>query len=113
MAQHLRAWIAYSNRDDTLSFWRTRAGNEVDFVLYGESGLYAIEVKSSATLHPRDFSGLRAFTEDYPVATPCCSTAVRAASRSAACSVCRASRFSRTLTPSRSFSETLASVREA
>ena len=70
VAQHLRAWIAYSNRDDTLSFWRTRAGNEVDFVLYGESGLYAIEVKSSATLHPRDFSGRRAFTEDYPVATP-------------------------------------------
>ena len=70
VAQHLRAWIAYSSRDDTLSFWRTGAGNEVDFVLYGESGLFAIEVKSSATLHPRDFNGLRAFMQDYPIATP-------------------------------------------
>lgn len=53
-----------------MSFWRTSAGNEVDFVLYGESGLFAIEVKSSATLHPRDFNGLRAFMQDYPIATP-------------------------------------------
>jgi predicted AAA+ superfamily ATPase len=70
VAQHLRAWIAYGGTQDSLSFWRTRGGSEVDFVVYGESGLYAIEVKNRATLHPRDFSGLRAFSFDYPEATP-------------------------------------------
>ncbi len=70
VAQHLRAWIAYSGHDDTLFFWRTRSGSEVDFVLYGESGLFAIEVKNRGTLHPRDFRGLNAFVEDYPEATP-------------------------------------------
>ena len=108
---HLRAWIAYSNRDDTLSFWRTRAGNEVDFVLYGGSGLYAIEVKSSATLHPRDFSGLRAFTEDYPVATPVLlyRGPRRIRERGVLCLPCEP--FLRTLTPSRSFADILATVR--
>ncbi len=70
VAQHLRAWIAYTRRKDSLSFWRTRSGSEVDFVLYGESGFYALEVKRSSVVHPRDLSGLRAFAADYPEATP-------------------------------------------
>ena len=45
VAQHLRAWAAYSRHDVSLFYWRTRAGAEVDFVVYGESGLQAIEVK--------------------------------------------------------------------
>ena len=75
--------------------------------------LYAIEVKSSATLHPRDFSGLRAFTEDYPVATPVLlyRGPRRIQERGVLCLPCEP--FLRTLTPARSFSETLASVREA
>ena len=52
----------------TLSFWRTRAGQEVDFVLYGERGLVAIEVKRSSQYNDRDLTGLRAFGEDYPMA---------------------------------------------
>ena len=113
VAQHLRAWIAYSNRDDTLSFWRTRAGNEVDFVLYGESGLFAIEVKSSTTLHPRDFSGLRAFAEDYPFATPVLlyRGPRRIQERGVLCLPCEP--FLRTLTPTRSLPKILASVPEA
>ncbi|MDE0449986.1 MAG: ATP-binding protein [Spirochaetaceae bacterium] len=112
VAQHLRAWIAYSNRDDALSFWRTRAGNEVDFVLYGESGLFAIEVKDSATLHPRDFSGLRAFTQDYPIATPVLlyRGSRRIQERGVLCLPCEP--FLRTLTPARSFSQVLAAVPE-
>ena len=39
VAQHLRAWAAYSRHDVELFYWRTRAGAEVDFVVYGESGL--------------------------------------------------------------------------
>ena len=110
VAQHLRAWIAYANRDDTLSFWRTSAGNEVDFVLYGESGLFALEVKSSATLHPRDFNGLRAFTQDYPVTTPVLlyRGPRRIRERGVLCLPCEP--FLRALTPERSFADVLATV---
>jgi len=69
VAQHIRAWIAYANTEDTLSFWRTRGSSEVDLILYGESGMYAIQVKNARTLHPRDFAGLSAFAHDYPEAT--------------------------------------------
>ena len=40
----------------------------MDFVLYGERGLIAIEVKRTATLRKRDLAGLRAFCQDYPMA---------------------------------------------
>ena len=69
VAQHLRAWVAYSRRDATLSFWRTRAGNEVDFVVYGRDAFTAIEVTSASRIRPKDLSGLRSFGEDYPEAT--------------------------------------------
>lgn len=68
VAQHLRAWIAYSRRKASLSFWRTRAGNEVDFVVYGERTFVAIEVTNSARVRPKDLSGLRSFGADYPEA---------------------------------------------
>jgi predicted AAA+ superfamily ATPase len=68
IAQHLRAWIDYAGEDFTLSFWRTRAGAEVDFVLYGRRGFWAVEVKHSATIRPADLRGLKAFREDYPEA---------------------------------------------
>ena len=68
VAQHLRAWIAYSRSNASLSFWRTKSGNEVDFVVYGEEGLWAFEVKNAATVRERDLRGLRAFLEDYPEA---------------------------------------------
>lgn len=41
-------------------------GNEVDFVIYGEDGLWAFEVKNGVTVGERDLRGLRAFLEDYP-----------------------------------------------
>ncbi len=70
VAQHLRAWIAYSPEDRRLHTWRTRSGVEVDFVVYGPDGLSAIEVKNTSRLRPADTSGLRAFREDYPEARP-------------------------------------------
>ena len=111
MAQHLTAWIAYSHRDDRLSFWRTRAGSEVDFVLYGESGLFAIEVKSGATLQPRDFSGLRAFAADYPAATPVLLYRGPRPTheRGVLCLPCEP--FLHMLTPEQSFPDLLAAVR--
>ncbi len=68
VAQHLRAWIDYGSAEATLHFWRTKAGNEVDFVVYGRAGFWAIEVKNSASVRPEDLRGLRAFHEDYPTA---------------------------------------------
>lgn len=68
VAQHLRAWIDYSANDCTLSYWRTKSGNEVDFVVYGRAGFWAIEVKNGRRVHAGDLSGLRAFREDYPTA---------------------------------------------
>ena len=68
VAQHLRAWIDTSRLDASLSYWRTKSGNEVDFVVYGEDGLRAFEVKNGVTVRERDLRGLRAFLEDYPEA---------------------------------------------
>ena len=69
VAQHLRAWIDYSGGAYQLSFWRTKSGNEVDFIVYGRDGFWAIEVKHTAHLRPADLRGLRAFEEDYPEAS--------------------------------------------
>jgi uncharacterized protein len=66
VAQHLRAWIAYSGGENKLSYWRTRSGVEVDFIIYGPSGIIAIEVKNSARIRPQDLRGLQAFRADYP-----------------------------------------------
>lgn len=66
VAQHLRAWAAYSSTRPALHFWRTRGGSEVDFVVYGADGLFGIEVKNAAAVYRQDLRGLRAFREDYP-----------------------------------------------
>ena len=68
VAQHLRAWSAYSGDHADLYFWRTRSGVEVDFVVYGEHGLQAFEVKNTNRVDPKDMRGLRSFREDYPEA---------------------------------------------
>ena len=68
VAQHLRAWTSYSNHRSELFFWRTRAGAEVDFIVYGEGGLQAIEVKNARRVHPTDLRSLRTFREEYPEA---------------------------------------------
>ena len=70
VAQHLRAWIAYSRREYGLYFWRTRSGVEVDFIVYGEGGFWALEVKNTARVRPRDLQGLKRFTLDYPECEP-------------------------------------------
>ena len=68
VAQHLRAWAAYSRQLVGLYFWRTRAGSEVDFVVYGDSGLQAFEVKNARKIYSTDLRALRAFRDDYPEA---------------------------------------------
>jgi uncharacterized protein len=66
VAQHLRAWLAYRGMDAELFFWRTRSGVEVDFVVYGRAGFWAIEVKNRDRIRQEDLRGLEAFGADYP-----------------------------------------------
>ena len=68
VAQHLLAWIEYSSGRHSLHFWRTPSGNEVDFVIYGEQGFWALEVKNTQKLRPADLRAHRAFMADYPEA---------------------------------------------
>lgn len=70
VGQHLRAWIAYSRETFTLYYWRTRAGVEVDFIVYGETGFWAIEVKNATVVRSEDVRSLRAFVSDYPECEP-------------------------------------------
>lgn len=62
------AWIHYTKGRHDLFFWRTKAGLEVDFIIYGEQDFWAIEVKNSCSLSPDDVRGLNHFSEDYPKA---------------------------------------------
>lgn len=66
VAQHLRAWCDYSTGNNQLHYWQTRSQVEVDFVVYGESGLHAIEVKNTSHVRATDLRGLISFAEDYP-----------------------------------------------
>jgi len=49
-------------------YWRTASGAEVDFVLHGERGLLAFEIKRQARVRDDDVASLIAFRDDYPMA---------------------------------------------
>ena len=66
--QHLKAYLDYSGRAESLYCWRTAEGKEVDFVIYDEHDFIALEVKNAARLDVRDFAGLKSFAADYPEA---------------------------------------------
>lgn len=68
VAQHLRSWTLNQKEKHSLSFWRTATQLEVDFIIYGPRGFWAIEVKRSPHLGPDDVRGLAAFQEEYPEA---------------------------------------------
>jgi uncharacterized protein len=69
--ESLRAENANHDLGYDLFFWRTGDGKEVDFVLYGERGLHAFEVKRSSRFREADLAALRAFCDDYPEARGC------------------------------------------
>ncbi len=60
--------------NDTLSlgyklyYWRTSNNKEVDFVLYGDRGIIAFEIKRTAKVSRAMLSGLKSFLKDYPMA---------------------------------------------
>lgn len=66
--QNLRAVNDYLNFGYKLYYWRTATGVEVDFVVYGEKGLVAIEIKSKKNISSADLYGLKSFQQDYPIA---------------------------------------------
>lgn len=68
VAQHLRAYVAYSEQDTQIFFWRTKSGLEVDFILYGPQKFCAIEVKNSSNVHSKNVKSLLSFQKDYPQA---------------------------------------------
>jgi uncharacterized protein len=68
VAQELRATNVNLGLGYELHFWHSRDHREIDFVLYGERGLVAIEVKRASTYRESDLATLRTFRDDYPMA---------------------------------------------
>ena len=68
--QHLKAWSEYSDGNIQCFFWRTKGGSEIDFVIYGESHFYAIEVKNAIHVNTKNLKALKTFCRDYPEAGP-------------------------------------------
>ena len=62
----LTAFLTYSFSEETLSYWRTANGYEVDVVL-GDAQV-AVEIKSCEEVQSRHIRGLKAFSEEHPQA---------------------------------------------
>jgi len=60
----LTAYISISRKRYEITYWRTKTGLEVDFII-GNAKI-AIEIKSSAQVHQEDLKGLIAFCEEHP-----------------------------------------------
>lgn len=60
----IRAFLSYHGDKRPLSFWRSTAGHEVDFLI-GDK--IAIEVKGTENVVEKHFSGLKALSEDLPL----------------------------------------------
>jgi len=52
----------------SIYYWRTSNNMEVDFVMYGEKGILAFEVKRAGKVSSQMLAGLRSFLRDYPMA---------------------------------------------
>ena len=59
----LLAYRSYSEKGNRFSFWRTKEGLEVDFVV--DDGKIAIEIKGSEHIDKSDLKGLTAFSEEH------------------------------------------------
>lgn len=65
LLMELKAFQAYRNPELQLHYWRTSAGQEVDFIL-GDMEV-AIEVKSSKRVYESDCKGLKALADAHSV----------------------------------------------
>ena len=66
--QELKAVNDYYDLGYKIYYWRTSSNLEVDFVLYGNRGLKAFEIKRRNRIQTSQFRGLKAFLKDYPAA---------------------------------------------
>ena len=64
VVQELIAYMHYTHRYQSLSYWRTYTGQEVDIVI-GDAHV-AIEIKSTEEIMTRHLKGLKAFSEEHP-----------------------------------------------
>jgi predicted AAA+ superfamily ATPase len=66
--QELRAFIDNHGLSLDIFFHRTQDKSEIDFILYGEDGFFAIEVKRSSKINSKDLTPLKLFKKEYPEA---------------------------------------------
>lgn len=64
--QEIIAYLGYTQSNETLTYWRTSNGYEVDVII--GHGRIAIEIKSVQEVGSRHLKGLKAFSEDFPEA---------------------------------------------
>ena len=64
VVQEIVAYLGYSNKSDSISYWHTYTGIEVDVVL-GDAEV-AIELKSATEVRSSHVKNLKRFAEDYP-----------------------------------------------
>jgi predicted AAA+ superfamily ATPase len=62
----LLAWRDVQPRRPEVQYWRTAAGDEVDFVIETPKRVLPIEVKAAARVSPSDVKGLESFLDEYP-----------------------------------------------
>ena len=65
--QELNAINANYNLGYKIYYWRTVNNIEVDFILYGERGIRAFEIKRTAKISGNMLKGLKFFLADYPI----------------------------------------------
>ena len=65
----LLAWRGSLPDGPRVSYWRTAAGDEVDFVIEWQNELLPVEVKASRRPRPGDAKGLHAFRAEHPKAS--------------------------------------------
>lgn len=64
----LLAYIKLNNLDYKISYWHTKTGLEVDFILHSKSGKpVPVEVKISGNVHKTELKGLRTFLKENEV----------------------------------------------
>jgi predicted AAA+ superfamily ATPase len=64
----LLCWRDTETPRPEVTYWRTAAGAEVDFVIERKRKLLAVEVKAGSAPGPRDVAHLKAFCAEYPEA---------------------------------------------
>lgn len=64
----LTAYIGITKKRIDVTYWRSKSGLEVDFIL-GQAE-FAIEVKISSNVHKEDLKGLLVFCEEHPATKP-------------------------------------------